>query len=780
MEQPHVNERKPRLNPFFFPSDTDFRFIMLILVTVTATLLMYSFLYSVFPTNVQALVRVVRSCYTTTITAHPESTFGGLQAFYASYELCVIPSYQVVAVWDGLGVAFLLSVAGAIYWLFPFWKIWRGDFKPLQKGNTPSGLMELLSDLCHQSRLPRSPVFLLNPYSSACSGVAFGRFGRRYIVLHRGMLMLFQRDRPEFRAIVLHELAHLGNADIDKTYFTISIVWSFILTVLLPWIVSLFLVHWTADLIFTIGWSMLALSVLIYFIRNALLRTREVYADVRASMWDGPLSALDRVLQNTRRPKESRWRHWLRTHPDPEKRRRILEDTTSLFRQSFWDALAAGIIVSIILSNVALYIVLFISLNTGVPFFTTNLGSIANGMIAGPLVAGIVGLGMWRAVFAKVARSEGTPGILSVTLGLTLGLLLGQPVASGTLNGGFGFFLGPQDSSGMTPTLQALSLPTQALQVSSLPFLTQFLLVLLASMLLLILMFFFLRWTTLDATLWLAIASRTSSPRRFYWLWLVIASGVAGILLGELSFYSQTFLDTLADPVLLQSIQTGLMVPTSNPVILALDFVVNALTVDPFITLLFVCLWAYPLSSWFWRRRMMRVGSASWAFLDTPAQPQRRTPVFQEPFRLRLALIMGLAGGLVYCAIILLFEYGLKIDVSISDSMLLAVLLQGGIASIIAGTVRRLPVLHGLFGAFVAGCIMSIGLTAIVLFNQSQITLAVIWKVIVRLLVVDGVFMTIINGGAFLALLFGLVVAALASLVRRWQSDQHEKYKPAM
>src|SRR5207237_10041446 len=126
----------------------------------------------------------------------------------------------------------------------------------------------------------------------------------------------------------------------------------------------------------------------------------------------------------------------------------------------------------------------------------------------------------------------------------------------------FSLFHVPQDAIDITLTLQSLSLPTQALQALSLPFLTQSFLVLLASLLLLILMFFFLRWTTLDATLWLAIASRTSSPRRFYWLWLVIASGVAGFLLGELSFYIQTFLAIVAGGVFLLSLQPALTVLT--------------------------------------------------------------------------------------------------------------------------------------------------------------------------------------------------------------------------
>jgi len=740
---PQVNDHRPRLNPFIFPSDTDFRFIMLFVVTIAATLLVYSFLYGVFPTNAQVLDRAYISCHN---------------------QACVISAYQVVAEWAGLGVALLLSAAGAIYWLFPIWKIWRGGFKPLHSSNMPPDLMELLSDLCRLSGVPRPPTFLLNPYSSASSGVAFGRFGRRYIVLHRGMMILFQSDRPAFRAIVLHELAHLRNADIDKTYFTISIVWSFVLTVLLPWVVSLFLGGWTADLIFTLGWRVLVLTVSIYLIRNAILRTREVYADVRASMWDGPQGALDRIFQSMPRPKVSPWRLWLRTHPDPEKRWLVLEDTFSLFRQSFWDAFVAGIIVTIILSNVVFFVSLIIPVYAGM----ANLREIATGIIAAPLVAGIVGLGMWRAVFAKQARSEGQPGILQVTLGLVLGLLLGQPLSLGAFGQASGFFLGWEETH-LFPTLPELTLS----------FLAQAFLILLAGVFLLILMFLFLRWAALGATIWLTIAGRAPSPRRFYWLWLVIASGVVGILLAELSFYSQISRETLITPILQQRIQADLGVPTSNPVIVTLYFVVNGLTLDPFIALLFAGLWAYPLAGWFWRRRMTTVGDASWAFLDTSSQPRQDIPLYQAPFRLRLALIVGLAGGLAYCAIILFFIYGLKIHLTVADGMLLAVLLQGGIAPIVAGSARRLPVLHGLFAAFVAGCIMSIGLTAIVLFNQDHITLAVAWKVIARLHGDDGVFRTIINGGAFLALLVGPIVSALASWVRRLQSRQQKVFKPA-
>jgi hypothetical protein len=38
------------------------------------------------------------------------------------------------------------------------------------------------------------------------------------VALGGGLVTQFYSDRPRFRAVVLHELAHLRNADVDKIY----------------------------------------------------------------------------------------------------------------------------------------------------------------------------------------------------------------------------------------------------------------------------------------------------------------------------------------------------------------------------------------------------------------------------------------------------------------------------------------------------------------------------------------------------------------------------------
>ena len=95
----------------------------------------------------------------------PGSSLNNEASFVSAYGKCIASSYLILAAWVGLGIALLLSVAAAIYWLLPAWKIRRDGLRPLEIGNTPHGMMAYLAGLCHQAELHRFPVFLLNPYS---------------------------------------------------------------------------------------------------------------------------------------------------------------------------------------------------------------------------------------------------------------------------------------------------------------------------------------------------------------------------------------------------------------------------------------------------------------------------------------------------------------------------------------------------------------------------------------------------------------------------------------
>src|SRR5205823_4879351 len=119
--------------------------------------------------------------------------------------------------------------------------------------------------------------------------------GRRYVQLDAALVDTFATDPAAFRAVVLHELAHLRNRDVDVTYLTIAIWRSFVALAVLPLVLlllhpSLFatplrwrLAELSPSLLLRAGVAMLVLAGLVYLTRNAVLRTRELYADARTA-----------------------------------------------------------------------------------------------------------------------------------------------------------------------------------------------------------------------------------------------------------------------------------------------------------------------------------------------------------------------------------------------------------------------------------------------------------------------------------------------------------------
>src|SRR5260370_11960912 len=119
---------------------------------------------------------------------------------------------------------------------------------------------------------------------------------------------------------------------------------------------------------------------------------------------------------------------------------------------------------------------------------------------------------------------------------------------------------------------------------------------------------------------------------------------------------------------------------------------------------------------------------------------------------------MGLSGGLAFCGMLRLFFSGFHLELHIYDEIKLAVLLQGSMAAIVASSVRRLGGLHGLFAAFVAGCVMTVGILGFFLLHTKEgIDRDFVWTV----------FSLVVNGGAFVALPVVFVVSALAKWARR-------------
>jgi hypothetical protein len=188
-----------------------------------------------------------------------------------------------------------------------------------------------------------------------------------------------------------------------------------------------------------------------------------------------------------------------------------------------------------------------------------------------------------------------------------------------------------------------------------------------------------------------------------------------------------------------------------------------AVLYTPAALLLFVSLWAFPLAAWFWRRHTGSLSAATWAFLE---KIPRQAPMPQQTLlHPRRAFTVGLIGGAAYGVLLLIVRivlltalpeavrstYDYRLNFSIGQ-VAVAALLQALVALVVAAKVRPLGGVHGLFAAFVAGCVMTVEILGLNLLFGGTITPIFVWTI----------FSQVVNAGALLALPCALIASALA------------------
>ena len=136
-----------------------------------------------------------------------------------------------------------------------------------------------------------------------------------------------------------------------------------------------------------------------------MLRSREVYADVRASVSDGPDGALRRVLAELPAPGAGLLGGVRRVHPDPSRRLAAVDDTRPLFPLGAVVAFAAGLSGTIAYDSVVTLLSSFITDPVDMRF--------AAALAYAPLVVGVVGVAVWREAFAALAdgREPASPWV---------------------------------------------------------------------------------------------------------------------------------------------------------------------------------------------------------------------------------------------------------------------------------------------------------------------------------------------------------------------------------
>ncbi|MFE2943751.1 M56 family metallopeptidase [Streptomyces sp. NPDC059255] len=219
------------------------------------------------------------------------------------------------AVYASFWYTCLVSAAAlTLYWRLPHWKLRRGRLPLLlaagasrtaavtgppgaPRGREP--LASHLAGLVRQAGVPSTsaPTFVVNPRAMSAGAVAFGRAGRYTVCLHAGLLVRRSTDPGQFDAVVLHELAHVRNRDVDLAYLTVALWRVFLALVLGPYLLLngwlLFQesllgterVYWDGGAPGPASFALAAgLVVQTYLARADILRHRELVADHDAVM----------------------------------------------------------------------------------------------------------------------------------------------------------------------------------------------------------------------------------------------------------------------------------------------------------------------------------------------------------------------------------------------------------------------------------------------------------------------------------------------------------------
>ena len=409
---------RPRLNLFAFPSDADFRFALLVASVLGAALLLYADLFETLPPTARARQAVYAAC---TALDDPDDLSAGYEELvgrYLRFGQCVAPADRGEAAWMVGGATLVVAAAAGLYWAMPAWRIRRQRLRPLDADVGPD-VLAAIDELVAEAGLTGRPHFLWDPLDASADGLAFGRLGRRCVALTGGLVMQFYSDRPAFRAVVLHELGHLRNADLDKTYLTVAVWWAFLGLAVAPAIVArLAFSHARADLA-RLAWLVLPLAALVRLTRDAVLRARAVRRRAGRGLGRTGRRARPRAGRPGRPARAA-----LAAGPaGPPRAGRAAPGAgrqPAAVAHGRLEALAAGAAAGVALPNLVVLLGLLI------PFSAGLARPLLAALVLAPLAVGVVGLGIWRQTFAELAAGDRPIATGRLALGLAVGFVLGE------------------------------------------------------------------------------------------------------------------------------------------------------------------------------------------------------------------------------------------------------------------------------------------------------------------------------------------------------------------
>jgi Zn-dependent protease with chaperone function len=324
----------------------------------------------------------------------------------------------------------LILLAVGLYLVLPRWKTRRSRLLAPAQVDLDGRLCADLDALVAEAGLRRRVRIGVDPGALTAGAVVFGTGRHPVLRLHSGLLVTRLTDRRRFRAIVLHELAHIRNGDVLVTYATVALWRVFLAAALVP--SAVLAVYNLVTGRSPAAWHLSSLPayqlievalivVLVYLSRADILRTREMHADLTAvQRWD--VRPAELVHEHAPTGRRAFWELW-RTHPSWSLRRRTLVAPDALFSLNASAMFATGLIADIFAGQ--LY-----SLAEGPSLIYQALSTAA-------VVVAIAGVSLWRAVRYAQAKGKRPPSGWGTGFWLGAGLAVGELVIAGVLGGGW-------------------------------------------------------------------------------------------------------------------------------------------------------------------------------------------------------------------------------------------------------------------------------------------------------------------------------------------------------
>ncbi|MFE2142476.1 M48 family metalloprotease [Streptomyces sp. NPDC059456] len=428
----------PAVDERIMGAGTTWRLVLLIVLVVAAGYSMVDNLFETFSSAARHAADARVRCFLASgldPSAGTHQTLLHIKSTIAmeSMQRCLAASKPNPWVAPALTV-FLITTAAGLYFGLPAWKGRTSKVVTLDEVDHDGSIRARLDVLLRQAGLTtRPPRFVVDPMAVASTGAhVFGTGKSATVCLHSGLVAVAAADPRRFRAVLLHELAHIRNRDVPVIFATSAVWRTFVVAILLPEAASDIYRIATID----VPWGDQALlrqvliqeiliALLVYLVQRSVLRSREVYADLAAARWgadraawlaseDGP-QAPPGWMARARTAFGELWS----THPTWTVRTLSLKDPSVLFQLdplSMFTASAAGAVIAVAFSTGTFRL----------PHSVAKVVDVLLPLTAAGFITAICGLAVWRAVVYALVKGHDVPSGWKAGLSCGAGLAVAE------------------------------------------------------------------------------------------------------------------------------------------------------------------------------------------------------------------------------------------------------------------------------------------------------------------------------------------------------------------